>query len=275
MWNYIRESIRRKRARRYTTTYETELDTFDITGIGKILFANWTNPLVEKKRISDEQISFFRKFLKRGDLAVDIGGNVGHMTIPMALAAGKEGKVVTFDPNPYVFEILKKNTSLNPQWTNIDPHPYAITDHPGEFYYNSSEASFNNGGISEDQQSRHGKFRLDHKIKGIQLESFLNENYADRMDRLKLIKIDTEGYDKEIIRSIIPLLKKYKPTVITECFKKNDAVARNEQFNLLKECGYTLYYFSDFTVDAQVEQIRKPEEMMRWQHFDLYAVMEG
>jgi tRNA G37 N-methylase Trm5 len=37
------------------------------------------------------------------------------MTIPMALAAGKEGKVVTFDPNPYVFEILKKNTSLNPQ----------------------------------------------------------------------------------------------------------------------------------------------------------------
>ena len=64
MWNYIRESIRRKRARRYTTTYETELDTFDITGIGKILFANWTNPLVEKKRISDEQISFFRKFLK-------------------------------------------------------------------------------------------------------------------------------------------------------------------------------------------------------------------
>jgi hypothetical protein len=48
MWNYIRESIRRKRARRYTTTYETELDTFDITGIGKILFANWTNPLVEK-----------------------------------------------------------------------------------------------------------------------------------------------------------------------------------------------------------------------------------
>lgn len=118
-----------------------------------------TGPILwwRKKVISRSQVDFFAKFLKPGDLAVDIGGNVGHMTIAMSLAAGREGRVVSFDPNPFVYDILVKNAGLNPGLTRIDTFPYAIADHEGEFYYNSSEASFNNGGISEDTNSRHGR----------------------------------------------------------------------------------------------------------------------
>ncbi|MCO6461704.1 MAG: FkbM family methyltransferase [Saprospiraceae bacterium] len=274
MWNFIKQSLVRRRAKRHTRTYDTFVDTFEIDGIGKILFANWTNPLVEKKVIWKEQIDFFKKFLHPGDLAIDIGGNVGHMTIPMALAVGKEGKIVTFDPNPYVFDILKKNSAINPQSTNIDPYPYAITDHPGEFFYNSSEASFNNGGISEQEKSRHGKYSLGHKVQGIELESFLDEKYSNRLDKLKLIKIDTEGYDKEIIRSILPIIRKYRPTIITECFKKNDSAARSEQYHILADNGYKLYYFSDFSTEAKTERISDAKDMMKWQHFDLYAITD-
>lgn len=272
MWNYIRQSIARKRARRITRKYDTVIDHFEIEGIGRIDFANWTNPLVEKKVISRSQVDFFAKFLKPGDLAVDIGGNVGHMTIAMSLAAGREGRVVSFDPNPFVYDILVKNAGLNPGLTRIDTFPYAIADHEGEFYYNSSEASFNNGGISEDTNSRHGRFALDHKIKGIKLESLLEEKYPEELGKLRLIKIDTEGYDKEIIRSIRPILQKYRPTVITEVFKNNDASARAEQFELLSSCGYTMYYFSDFVADAEVIRIENKDQMMQWKHFDMYAI---
>ncbi|MBK6544400.1 MAG: FkbM family methyltransferase [Saprospiraceae bacterium] len=181
---------------------------------------------------------------------------------------------MAFDPNPFVYEILLKNSKLNPELTNIHTFNYAISEQEENFYYNSSEASFNNGGISKEKKNRHGKYSLDTKIKGIRLEDFILKSYSDSMSKLRLIKIDTEGYDKEIIKSISNLLDKYKPVVITECFGKSNAVERYEQFELLKSKGYSLYYFSGFDVNAKIIPIETKENMLNWKHFDLYAINE-
>ena len=101
-----------------------------------------------------------------------------------------------------------------------------------------------------------------------------NKPPALALNDLKLIKIDTEGYDKEIIRSIATLLAKNKPTVITECFGKNRQEEKFEQYELLKSLGYTLYYVSDFVANAEIVRIDKKEDMLKWKHFDLYGVVE-
>jgi Met-10+ like-protein len=142
MINYLINSIKRKIARRVTKKYPSKIGNYAINGYGNVQFANWENPLVKAKAISANSVQFFKKFLNEGDLAIDIGANIGHMTIPIALAAGKTGTTLAFDSNPFVFEILLENTKLNPESTNIHPFNYAITDHEEEFYYNSSEASF-------------------------------------------------------------------------------------------------------------------------------------
>lgn len=273
MIKYLIDSFKRKKARRITKKYSTRIDNFNIPGIGDIRFANWENPLTTPKEIYLKNIEFFRKFLKEGDLAIDIGANIGHMTLPMSLAAGKQGITLAFDPNPYVFEVLFENSKLNPDLTNIHPFNYAISVNDDEFYYSSSEASFNNGGIAKEKENRHGKYSLNSKIKGINLEKFLLESYPDAISKISLIKIDTEGYDKEIIKSIAGLLDRYKPAVITECFAKTNAQERQEQFALLKSRGYSLYYFSDFDVDAEIVPIEKKEDMLNWKHFDLYAIV--
>lgn len=274
MFNYFIKSFKRKIARHFTKKYPFRVDSFDIEKYGNIKFANWDNPLVSDATFSLKNLTFFEKFLKEGDFVIDIGANIGHVSILMSLVTGKNGLLLGFDPNPYVFEILVENAKLNPDKTNIIPYNYAITDHDDEYYYNSSEASFNNGGISSQKKNRHGKYSLETKIKGINLENFLQINYADKLNDLKLIKIDTEGYDKEIIKSISNLLIKYKPTLITECFGKNSPEEKFEQFELLKSIGYTLYYFSDFVADAEFIKINKKEDMLNWKHFDLYAIIE-
>jgi FkbM family methyltransferase len=274
MLNYFEKSIKRKIARRITKKYPVRIDSFQIENYGSVRFANWENPLVQNIIISSEQVMFFEKFLEKGDFAIDIGANIGQMTIPLSLATGPNGLTLGFDPNPYVFEILTENAKLNPDKTNIIAYNYAITDKDGDFYYNSSEASFNNGGISKQKNNLHGKYSLDAKIRGINLESFLQANYSDRIHDLKLIKIDTEGYDGEIIRSVSNLLEKYKPALITECFGKNSAEAKFEQFELLKSKGYALYYFSDFISNAEIIPINRKEDMLKWGHFDLYAIIE-
>ncbi len=270
---YLKSSFRRKMARRVTREYKTRTDRFELPGIGNVSFANWENPLVKPRSISKGNVDFFRRFLNEGDMAVDIGANTGIITTYMALACGKQGKVLAFDPNPYVFRVLSENATLNTALATIDAYNVAITDQEGEYYYNSSEASFNNGGISSQPENRHGKYSLSQKIKGVRLEDFLEEKYAGQLTRIKLLKTDAEGYDKEILRSVSALLHRIKPVVIAECFGKLTQAERFELYDILASLGYTLYYFSDFDAAAEVVRLQSREDMLRWHHFDFYATM--
>ena len=132
--NYFSEWLRRRKARRITQEYPARINSFNLKDEGKIDFANWDNPLVTPLFINQEMVDFFKKFIKKGDLVIDIGANVGDTTVLMALAAGKPGLTLGFEPNPYVFKILEKNTILNKEKQNIVPLPYAITVKEEEFY---------------------------------------------------------------------------------------------------------------------------------------------
>lgn len=272
MTNYFIKSYRRKVARRITKKYPIRIDSFDLEGIGEIKFANWENPLIEKKEISIDNIDFFRKFLSEGDFAIDIGSNIGLMTTEMAIVNGKEGLTLAFDPNPYVYEVLSENIKLNPDKTNMLAHNVAITEKEDEFYYNSSEASFGNGGLSLTNESKHGKYSLSTKVKGVNLETLLKKEYADYIPKLKLIKIDTEGYDKEVVKSISSLLKQYKPAIISEVYEHNNDEEKYEQFEVLKSLGYSIYYFSDFKSNADIVEIKVKEDMVKDIPFDIYAI---
>ncbi|MCC6460972.1 MAG: FkbM family methyltransferase [Saprospiraceae bacterium] len=275
MFKYIIESFRRKRARRQFQEYPHEVGQFKLQEEGTISFANWKNPLVAPKTIRQTDVNFFKKFVKKGDLVVDIGANIGHFSLAVALANGKEGLTLSFDPNPHVFRILEVNARLNPDKTNIHPLNVAITDQAEEFFYRSSEASFNNGGISKEESDFHGRFQLPTKIKGVVLEQLLREQYPDWMSKLALVKIDTEGYDREVIKSIRGLLATYQPIVISECFGKSTPEQRQEHFQLLAELGYSLFHIDGFFADTPVTRIETAADMNKWKHFDFYAVPAG
>src|ERR1051325_8028104 len=105
MFKYFRESFARKRARRKTAIYPSRLDVYDLDRDGKVEFANWENPLMKPFVVTQPMINFFRKFIPAGSLTIDIGANIGDTTVPIAIATGKDGLTLAFDPNPYVFAI--------------------------------------------------------------------------------------------------------------------------------------------------------------------------
>lgn len=272
MINYFKKSIARKRARRITQEYPPIVSSVELLKDGPIDFANWSNPLVKPFLLTQETVDFFRKFIKEGDLAIDIGANIGDTTVPMALAAGKSGATLGFDPNPYVFKILQANAELNKDKTNIIPQPYAISKDEDEFYFISSEASFGNGGISPTPDSIHGKFVHPEKIKGIDLTKFLERAYPEKVKSLSFIKIDTEGYDKEIIKSIRSLIQKYKPTIVAESFGASSDDAKMELFEVIHRDGYQIYYFEDFDINAKTKELKTKEEMTQWKDtMNIYA----
>src|SRR5450759_588925 len=271
--DYFRESMLRRKARRITQEYPAIISSFDVKDEGKVDFANWDNPLIRPLLITQEMIDFFKKFIKKGDLVIDIGANIGDTTVLMALAAGSSGITLGFEPNPFVYKILEKNASLNKEKQNIVPLPYAITIKEEEFYYISSEASFANGGISPTKNSIHGKFIFPDKIKGINLQVLLEQEYKDKLKNLSFIKIDTEGYDKEIIKSISDLIDKYKPAIVAESFKYSTPEEKVELYNVINQHEYEIFYFEDFNINARIIKLEKSKDITNWEKtINIYAV---
>lgn len=272
MLNYFKQSLKRKVARRVTKEYPPVIATYDMKEVGKIEFANWSNPLVLQIKPEAAMVRFFQQFIKEGDFVIDIGANIGDTTVPMALAAGSTGLTLAFDPNPFAFKILEKNASLNTGLTNIKPIPFGISKEDEEYFFISSEASFGNGAISSSRESIHGKFIYGKKVKGVNLQKFLSKNYNDWLPNLSFIKVDAEGYDKEIIKSISSLINKYKPVVVAECFDGLSKDEKIELFNILSGFGYRISYFGDFDNHAEVLRLADPTDMLRKETFNLYAV---
>lgn len=273
MFTYLKNSFRRKIARRYTKEYPHKVDRYDLKDIGMVEFANWTNPLIRPLQLNADMVDFFRKFIRKGDLTIDIGANIGDTTVPIALCAGAEGMTLGFDPNPYVFKILQVNANLNRDKTNIIPLPFAISTQEEEFYFISSEASFGNGGISPTKESKLGRFVYPGKIKGVNLKALLESQYKEWLPKLSFIKIDTEGYDKEIIKSIQDLILAYKPTIIAESFGKASNDAKMELYEVIERLRYDIYYFEDFNVHARVQKLDDKSEITSYKHtINIYAL---
>ncbi len=272
MFKYFRDSFARKKARRFTREYPAKLSEFELKDMGTIEFATWDNPLAPAISLTSDLVRFYKQFINEGDLIIDIGANIGDTTVPMALCAGKTGLTLAFDPNPFVFKILQKNATLNTNKVNIFPLRYAISEEEEDFFFISSEASFGNGGISRTRESIHGKFVYPEKIKGINLSEFLKREYPQWLQKLSFIKIDTEGYDKEIIKSISDLISASKPVIIAESFDKSTPAEKMELYDSIAKHNYEIFYFADFDIAAPVIKINSRSEIVNWkENINIYA----
>jgi FkbM family methyltransferase len=268
----FKRKIEKMKSKSSLHDYGFQIKNFDLPKEGKIDYAQWQHPYEQPKIITQSMVNFFRAYSKPGGLAIDIGAHSGDTTIPMALAVGSSGAVLALEPNSHVFTILQKNSELNKGKTRIIPLCFAATDHDGEFEFNYSDASFCNGGFFQSlKNQKHGHSHV-LKVQGKNLDNYLRKEYADLLPGLTLIKVDAEGYDKEIIKSLKNLVSEFRPFIISECNKNLTAEERAELFNVLAGFNYSVKKLEGFTDTAKPSDILHPEEMMKWQHFDLVAI---
>lgn len=58
-------------------------------------------------------LALFKDYCKPGDVAVDVGANIGEVSIILSQAAGSAGRVFAFEPNPRIYRYLLGNLALN------------------------------------------------------------------------------------------------------------------------------------------------------------------
>ncbi|RDC61456.1 FkbM family methyltransferase [Adhaeribacter pallidiroseus] len=270
MFNYIKNKLKKYKQRRTFQEYGFKLKTFHLPDDGEIQYAQWTHPFEGEKQIDQDEVNFIKNYIKPGDFVIDIGAHTGDSTIPLALAAGSTGCVLALEPNKYVFKILEKNAALNSDKTNIIPLNFASTikNEKLTFYY--SDASFCNGGDP-------GLIKKNHlyplEVEGKNLTNYLKSNYADLLPRLSFLKVDAEGFDKEIIKTVKDLLLKHKTTLLSECYVGLSPEDRFEYFELLTTMGYQLYRL-DGLFSNKMTPIDNKTKMLTPKHFDFLALMK-
>jgi FkbM family methyltransferase len=181
-----------------------------------------------------------RRFLKPGDVFLDVGANIGEMTLYAAKHVGPSGIVYAFEPIPHLAARLAKNVMLN-RFKNVHIVRRGVSDASGEAAIYIQKGPYKDGSVhrglgtlfpTKDRELNAGTVILD------TLDNFASRKRIGRIDGIKL---DIEGAEFPALKGASEILRSFKPWLIIEIDKDTCAAAGHqpgEIFRFLERFGY-------------------------------------
>lgn len=138
--------------------------------------------------------------LNPGDSVIDIGANIGSFTVLAAIKVGPKGKVYSFEPDPAVYERLLKNVEMN-GLKNVHAFNYAVGGEDTTVPFRVFRKSAYNSIVSKVGDRPESAVARTFDVKVRDIRSILDEYAADT---LKLLKVDCEGAEYDILKRLDP-----------------------------------------------------------------------
>lgn len=130
-----------------------------------------------------EDMTFLLHFLRKDDLFVDIGANIGSYTILSASEVGT--KTISIEPLPQTFDTLKTNIGLNKVSDNVRALNVGLGREEGVLKFTKSFDTVNHVATKDEKDT------IDVPVE--KLDNIVS------MDKPTLIKMDVEGYETEVL----------------------------------------------------------------------------
>jgi FkbM family methyltransferase len=209
----------------------------------------YKHSIVHNKFWDEEIVNEILKYLPDGTDILDIGANVGLITLGLIKRAKEEnrklGNIHCFECCLDVIPLLSYNIS---SFDNVKLYPFALSDKQElcqvttlemnmgcNYIYNSTDK---NKKTEYDYSMCFYTGQHDNKdntfILGIPLDS-IGFQFTNRIG---VMKIDVEGFEVKVIKGATELIKKHKPVIIIEIFEK---IHLDIVINLFKELNYNNY----------------------------------
>lgn len=143
--------------------------------------------------------AFIASELHPGDTFIDVGAHVGYYSVLASRAVGSEGNVVALEASPETFAALEKNLILDPDCGNVRALNVAASELPGmiPFYLGPKGSEGWSTTVLRDS------FRDRCTVSSGPLTSLLTEK---ELRTARIIKIDVEGAEAEVLRGLVPAL---------------------------------------------------------------------
>jgi FkbM family methyltransferase len=200
---------------------------------GKFLFFKNDDPIGASLHYygewAQQELDLFDTLLSETSTVADIGANIGTHSVFFSRKVSK-GKVISFEPQLYIFEMLCTNLLMNGCY-NVLPINAALSSR-------SSRQRMINFNPFNDNKN-YGEFKINsHDDRGILTSVFTLDSFIDS-HKFDIIKMDVEGHELETLDGARKVIKKHKPTMYIEY--NNDA-GNEELLQLLERGGYNCYW---------------------------------
>ncbi len=176
----------------------------------------------------------------RDATVLDIGANIGVVSVVLARAAGPAARVLAFEPQRHLFNMLAGNLALNAA-DNVACRCEAVGAAPGvaslPVLNYRDFASFGSVELNRAAQSDAFQQAQDGRFESVPMVSLDSLDLA----RVALIKIDVEGMEDQVLAGARATIARDRPVMYVEHLKSDKSALGHT----LAGMGYRLFDFYD------------------------------
>jgi FkbM family methyltransferase len=166
---------------------------------------------IVRGRYETEEAAFVRRTLRRGDVAIDIGAHIGFFTMQMAAAVADTGHVYAFEPFAANADLLDRSIGENRFSDRVTLQRAAVGAAAGEAMLTFAAETLNSGGA---YLLRDGAAPLagneTRRVPVVALDTLTLRR------PVRLIKMDVEGAEPQVVRGAERLLRDDRPVILSE-----------------------------------------------------------
>ena len=213
---------------------------------GKKMFLDKNDSLLLSinKIYEENETNFVKNLIKKGDIVLDIGANIGYYTLLFAQLVGNSGKVYSFEPDPRNYQLIEKNIEIN-NFTNVVLVKKGVSNksEKATFYLMKSGA--------------HNTLKKGHSgtIDEIDIDVISLDDYFKILPIIPdFIKMDIEGNELNALKGMKNILKSNKTKIMMEvgATKSAKKYLHIDPMDNLKFLGEFDFKFRDINSNSQI-----------------------
>lgn len=198
----------------------------------------------------------FIKYLRKDSTCIDVGANIGFLSLLAASIVGADGKVLAIEPLEEIVLQLQKSKEAN-NFSQLSIIPSACGNRDGEVsFYATKDTGVSS--LLSNLETTSGK-SIERTVKLTKLDTLTSS-----LKKIDLIKIDVEGFEHEVLLGAEETILRHRPIIVLEYspsfYNKNSADTKKRIVSFLKEKNYSVEIL-DSVVDNVVS---KPDLLLEY-----------
>jgi FkbM family methyltransferase len=228
---------------------------------------------------ADFEQQVYAAILAVGDRVFDIGANAGDVSLLAASLVGAAGEVTAFEPVWTMYAYLCRRIQQDaPPRAAILPVNLGISDSEGTANINVPADIFGLGSLAPAEawgRINDGKSIKSYTCRFVSVDSFIE---SSGIAPPVFVKIDVEGAELAVLRSMPKLLATHKPTILAELFAPFERLFDYRPWDvlsLLQRYGYEFYFMCPGGLVAHVPTADNSTPPQYSQGFNVIAWNRG
>jgi len=185
---------------------------------------------------------FIDRYIERGMVCLDVGANIGLMSVHMARRIGPDGALFSFEPVPTVFPRLEQHIRKNGFEDRTSLHAVALSSESGQAEIHYGNEEFTNQGMASLVSTTRGGVERTCMVETARLDDFVERQGITRID---FIKVDIEGAEPLFLEGAQRVIRAMRPILCVEVSVRGltsiPGYGPRDLVKALEDLGYDLY----------------------------------